>query len=161
MFKDYYKILGIYQSASPSEIVKAYKLQAIKYHPDKNPTINTTEMMQDINEAYLILKDKEARSLYDVEYNRYVTNKPKINNLSTNLKEDLSNDYDFHINNEILHKWIKNARRQSKNLAKQSIDDIKGITKAVSIAFINGIIRAVVLVVIINLIYLLFCIFSN
>ena len=61
MFIDYYELLEIDSSASPVDIKSAFKKQALKWHPDKNPGIDTTEMMQRINEAYLILKDEEAR----------------------------------------------------------------------------------------------------
>jgi len=36
-FIDYYKILGIDKHATASDIKKAYRKQARKYHPDLNP----------------------------------------------------------------------------------------------------------------------------
>ena len=71
MFKDYYKLLDIPQNASDEEIKKAFREQAIKWHPDRNQGTDTTLRMQEINEAYLILKDKEARARYDIEYNKF------------------------------------------------------------------------------------------
>lgn len=53
-----YSILGIFKNATMSEIKKAYYKMAMKFHPDKNPGIDTTEMMQKINAAYTILISK-------------------------------------------------------------------------------------------------------
>jgi curved DNA-binding protein CbpA len=71
MFIDYYKVLEIEQSASHSEIKVSFKKQAIQWHPDKNPNIDVNEKMQLINEAYLILKDEEARNHYDIEHKKF------------------------------------------------------------------------------------------
>ena len=65
--KNYYKILFVLQSASDHEIKKAYRKEALKWHPDKNQE-NKEEAerkFKDVSEAYSILSDREKRQLYD------------------------------------------------------------------------------------------------
>src|SRR5690554_7321746 len=71
MFKDYYAILEIDVSASQDDIKAAFKKQALRCHPDRNIGKDTTLIMQDINEAKLILLDTEARERYNREYHRF------------------------------------------------------------------------------------------
>ena len=52
MKEDYYKILGLSKGASASEIKKAYRKMAIKYHPDKNSEDDAHEKFLNINRAY-------------------------------------------------------------------------------------------------------------
>ena len=52
MFKDYYSLLEIDETASQDEIKKAFRGQAVKWHPDRNKGLDTTSQMQAINEAY-------------------------------------------------------------------------------------------------------------
>lgn len=64
---DYYNILGISKNASQSEIKKAYRKLAVKWHPDKNKD-NREEAenkFKDISNAYRILSDEKQRDLYD------------------------------------------------------------------------------------------------
>lgn len=63
--KDFYKILGVSKDATESEITKAYRKLARKYHPDINKTKEGEEKFKDISEAYDVLKDKETREKYD------------------------------------------------------------------------------------------------
>jgi len=49
--KNYHEILGVERGASKEEIKKAYRRQAIKYHPDKN-TEDTTDAFREVTEAY-------------------------------------------------------------------------------------------------------------
>ena len=65
-FIDYYKILGLNKSAKPSDIKKAYRKLARKYHPDVNPNDKEAEKrFQEINEANEVLSDPEKRKKYD------------------------------------------------------------------------------------------------
>ena len=64
--QDYYEVLGITKSASSSEIKKAYRKMAIKYHPDKNPDDKSAEEKFKIAaEAYEILSDPDKKARYD------------------------------------------------------------------------------------------------
>ena len=66
MKEDYYKVLGVSKSASASEIKKAYRKMAIKYHPDKNPGDKAAEeRFKEAAEAYDVLSNPEKKSKYD------------------------------------------------------------------------------------------------
>jgi curved DNA-binding protein len=66
-FKDYYKIMGVEKTATQSEINKAYRKLALKYHPDKNPDNKQAEdKFKQLSEAYEVLKDPEKRKKYDM-----------------------------------------------------------------------------------------------
>lgn len=65
-FIDYYKILGLDKSASQSDIKKAYRKLARKYHPDLNPNnAEAQKKFQQVNEAHEVLIDPEKRKKYD------------------------------------------------------------------------------------------------
>ncbi len=66
MSKDFYKTLGVDKWASESEIKKAYRKQAMKYHPDKNKGDATAEAkFKEVNQAYQTLSDAGKRQNYD------------------------------------------------------------------------------------------------
>jgi DnaJ-class molecular chaperone len=65
MGKDYYKVLGVPRNADESEIKKAYRKLALKYHPDKNKAHDAESKFKDIAEAYEVLSDPNKRSTYD------------------------------------------------------------------------------------------------
>lgn len=64
--KDYYEVLGLEKGASDDDIKKAFRKQAIKYHPDKNAgNKEAEEKFKEINEAYQVLSDPEKKAQYD------------------------------------------------------------------------------------------------
>ena len=64
--QDYYEILGISKGASASEIKKAYRKMALKYHPDKNPNNKEAEeSFKKAAEAYEVLSDSDKKARYD------------------------------------------------------------------------------------------------
>lgn len=65
MGKDYYKILGISKGAAEEDIKKAYRKQALKWHPDKNKAPNAAEKFKEVAEAYEVLSDPKKREIYD------------------------------------------------------------------------------------------------
>lgn len=64
--KDYYELLGVSKDADEATLKKAFKKQAMKFHPDRNPDDKgAEEKFKEIGEAYDVLKDPEKRAAYD------------------------------------------------------------------------------------------------
>ena len=64
--QDYYETLGVGRNASESEIKKAYRKMAIKYHPDKNPDDKSAEeKFKQAAEAYEVLSNPDKKARYD------------------------------------------------------------------------------------------------
>ncbi len=64
--RDYYEVLGVAKNASDDEIKKAYRKQAMKYHPDRNPDDKSAEeKFKEAKEAYEVLSDGDKRAAYD------------------------------------------------------------------------------------------------
>jgi molecular chaperone DnaJ len=64
--RDYYEVLGVARDASETDIKKAYRRVAMKFHPDRNPGDKAAEdKFKEANEAYEVLSDAQKRSAYD------------------------------------------------------------------------------------------------
>jgi molecular chaperone DnaJ len=64
--RDYYEVLGVSKEATKEEIKKAYRKQALKFHPDKNPgDKKSEENFKEAAEAYEVLSNDEKKSRYD------------------------------------------------------------------------------------------------
>ena len=64
--RDYYEVLGVSKEATKEEIKKAYRKQALKFHPDKNPgDKKSEENFKEAAEAYEVLSNDEKKARYD------------------------------------------------------------------------------------------------
>ena len=64
--QDLYQTLGIEKNSSDTDIKKAYRKLAMKYHPDRNPDDSAAEQkFKSIQKAYAVLSDKQKRAAYD------------------------------------------------------------------------------------------------
>lgn len=64
--RDYYEVLGVSKNATKDELKKAYRKQALKFHPDKNPGDTEAEAkFKEAAEAYEVLSNDEKRRRYD------------------------------------------------------------------------------------------------
>src|SRR3990167_10382987 len=92
----HYEILGIESSATESEIARAYRQLALRWHPDKNPdnTEEAEKIFKLIGLAYETLREPESRRQYDAHLEsqkQYDVNleSQKIIELSQKLKENM------------------------------------------------------------------------
>ncbi|ODQ68611.1 hypothetical protein NADFUDRAFT_49250 [Nadsonia fulvescens var. elongata DSM 6958] len=83
---DYYNILGVDSACNESDIKKAYKKLALKYHPDKNPDSSAHDIFKSVVSAYNVLSNSVDRKKYDLT--RPVT--PK-NTSSTSFTQPFTN----------------------------------------------------------------------
>lgn len=170
MFKDYYEILEVSPEASLEEIKQAYRSQSLKWHPDRNKDKDTTAIMQDINEAYSILKDAEKRQRYDKEYKRFKqsqrtdskqTNSQQghqQNNTQTHSSQTRNRNtwtYDYTVHDEQVKNDMDDAREYARKLVDEFLKGLKeNSAKAVKGAWeeMQGYVWAAIILTIIGLI---------
>lgn len=64
--RDYYEVLGVSKNVSETELKKAYRKMAMKYHPDRNPDDKSAEeKFKEAKEAFDILSNPQKRAAYD------------------------------------------------------------------------------------------------
>ena len=151
MFKDYYQILDIDPDSTAEEIRKAYKVASMKYHPDRNPGKDTTSQMQDINEAYAILKDDDKRSRYDQEYKRFKQETTKVSEPKTtswtystydikdeNVKRDDAREYA----RSLVEEFMQSLKRNTKVAVQAAGEELKSWVIVLIIMSILGLLFA-------------------
>ncbi|KAH8277964.1 hypothetical protein KR018_011089 [Drosophila ironensis] len=99
---DYYKVLDVPRTATDSEVKKAYRKLALKWHPDKNPDNldEANKRFRELSEAYEVLSDARKRRIHD---SRATQHKTSTNNSSSSTysrhrsggSSAYSRDYDY------------------------------------------------------------------
>ena len=93
-------ILGLEKSAKMTEIKKAYRELAMKWHPDRNnqdeeASNKAKEMMAMVNEANETLSNPKKRKDYDLEYEEYIAEKHGESGLITEQIVKCDKNYPF------------------------------------------------------------------
>ena len=120
-FKDYYAILEIDRQSTQDEIKAAYRLLSKKWHPDLNPGKDVTRKMQDINEAYAILKDSVKKARYDFEYDNYY----RTEQANHEEKHRTESRQEYEVHDEHLRQDINDAREYAENLVAEFFKSLK------------------------------------
>uniref|UniRef100_A0AAV1U6E5 J domain-containing protein n=1 Tax=Peronospora matthiolae TaxID=2874970 RepID=A0AAV1U6E5_9STRA len=63
--KTHYEVLAVRQSATDSEVKKAYRKLALKLHPDKNSAPGAEDAFKAVGKAFTVLSDPDKRAHYD------------------------------------------------------------------------------------------------
>ena len=63
--RDYYEVLGAARDATPEDLKKAFRKQALKYHTDRNKAPDADDQFKEVNEAYQVLSDPKRKAQYD------------------------------------------------------------------------------------------------
>ena len=98
-----YELLNIPENSNNDQIKSAYKKLVLKYHPDKNPGQDFTDLLSNVNIAYRVLKKSETRQKYD----NYLKNKRNTNDISHN---NLKLNYQNNSKKEVSQADIRNAK---------------------------------------------------
>ena len=103
--KNYYKILETNENATLDEIRKKYSQLALNYHPDRNGGCKEAEeKFREIKDAYVVLSNEVAKSLFDAELKQIKIKRRRINMPPTQKKSpqpDLIEDLEIELLNII------------------------------------------------------------
>ena len=134
-----YEILGVSQGASFDEIKQAYKRAAKEYHPDlpKNKGVkDAAQKMQEINDAFAILKDANKRYQYDEELKQqkeqaeYTSQKSyRSNNQQYNNQQYNNQQYSNEQYNQSKENINNNTRQNTQSNYYSDADNIENDEK--------------------------------
>ncbi|KAL6887406.1 hypothetical protein HDV57DRAFT_488740 [Trichoderma longibrachiatum] len=120
--EDYYKFLGVPQTAGTDAIRASYRKLALKYHPDRNPNNpQATAQFQLLEAAYSTLFDPERRRIYDLQYESIKRNSATDTNKNPPPPQANSSEPDQLYKTQMakLEAAIQQLRNREDELARQ------------------------------------------
>ncbi len=155
IFKDYYKILNLDTNKVTAEQIKvAYREQAKKYHPDVNVgNSNAEERFKDINEAYRVLSEPNAKRKYDRMWNNYIGKrraKDETYGSRTSVVGDFFNMFFGTVDNKNMESNITNKNEKIPKKGENIDTEINisineaffGVDKRISLRSVNGSVKS-------------------
>jgi curved DNA-binding protein CbpA len=143
--KNYYRTLGVLPTAELIVIKAAYRALASKYHPDKWTGDKTTATlkMQEINEAYEVLSDNEAREQYDrsrqkEEFDEYECENDATQDAFRSAEQEQRSDWDvaveYYSELSAIYADLKRTSYQLAFAFRETMLETKQIPKAKKVA---------------------------
>lgn len=147
MLPNYYKTLGVSTAATKAEIKKAYRKLAKQWHPDINKSPNAHDKFIEINNAYLLLYDDEARVKYDKELKAYKQSYSSSTTKKATTEEKNEPKQTYTYQDEDLNRWAKNAQKQAESYAKMAFYEFANmlgfVVKETGFQLANGLIYGI------------------
>ncbi|KAG1150780.1 hypothetical protein G6F37_007753 [Rhizopus arrhizus] len=126
MSEDYYQILGVSRDSTEDEIKKAYRKQALKWHPDRNNDPSAKVQFQKIAEAFETLGDPAKRQEYDAPSLQYYSSESDD---GINLFDQMFNSTFFFSHDDDLFSdhfyYPKRARRPPPQRKKTTVRQVR------------------------------------
>ncbi|KAJ0616641.1 putative DnaJ domain, Chaperone J-domain superfamily [Helianthus annuus] len=114
--QDHYAVLGLSTDASQSDIKKAYRLLARKYHPDVNKDSQASEVFKSVHLAYEVLSNNTTRSQYDKSLHFQPKSSPPWRTHNINFEYEMKT-----------HRW-SDSRQKMKYRKGYGFDEVDGVT---------------------------------
>ncbi|RVE43906.1 hypothetical protein evm_011468 [Chilo suppressalis] len=122
---DYYRVLGVTRVATETEIKKAYRKLALKWHPDKNPdnADEANRRFKEISEAYEVLSDETKRKLYDARGSSHHGHRYQSKN-GVNGHRHFS--FKGFFGETPFHRYFERKRRMYDQYGKEGLNNSRG-----------------------------------